>query len=156
MFMSKNEFIKWAELTATDFFRKEIDSDYLMYKVSIKKRMIAIFNMKTGNYGVAKCKRTDEFIPTIGFAIAWARYNKKDVPFIGTHVSYNDLKVNDRIVVNNEVCTVVQKTLYNRPTFGGVDHFGIVYYVNKKGEKDAITTCCVDIDFIKPFMRYEE
>lgn len=149
MFMSKNEFMKWAELTATDFFRKEIDSDYLMYKVSIKKRMVAIFNMKTGNYGVAKCKRTDEFIPTVGFAIAWARYNKKDVPFIGTHVSYNDLKVNDRIVVNNEVCTVVQKTLYNHP-------FGIVYYVNKKGEKDAITTGCVEIDFIKPFMRYEE
>jgi hypothetical protein len=119
--------------------------------------MVAIFNMNTGNYGVAKCKRTDEFILTVGFAIAWARYNKKDVPFIGTHVSYNDLKVNDRIVVNNEVCTVVQKTLYNRPSvFGGVDHFGIVYYVNKKGEKDAITTGCVDIDFIKPFMRYEE
>lgn len=149
MFMSKNEFEKWAELTATDFFRKEIDSDYLMYKVSIKKRMVAIFNMKTGNYGVAKCKRTDEFIPTVGFAIAWARYNKKDVPFIGTHVSYNDLKVNDRIVVNNEVCTVVQKTTYNHP-------FGIVYYVNKKGDKNSITTGCVGIDFIKPFMRYEE
>ena len=147
--MSKNEFIKWAELTAADFFRKELDSEYLMYKVSIKKRMVAVFNMKTGNYGVAKCKRTDEFIPTIGFAIAWARYNKKDVPFIGTHVSYNDLKVNDRIVVNNEVCTVVQKTLYNSP-------FGIVYYVNKNGDRNSITTGCVDIDFIKPFMRYEE
>lgn len=112
--------------------------------------------MNTRNYGVAKCKRTDEFIPTVGFAIAWARYNKKDVPFIGTHVSYNDLKVSDRIVVNNEVCTVVQKTLYDYPSFCGIIHHGIVYYVNKNGDKNSITTGSVDIDFIKPFMRYEE
>lgn len=97
MFMSKNEFMKWAELTATDFFRKEIDSDYLMYKVSTKKRMVAIFNMNTGNYGIAKCKRTDEFIPTVGFAIAWARYCKKDIPVIAERVSYEELNVGDWI-----------------------------------------------------------
>lgn len=156
IFMSKNEFMKWAELTATDFFRKEIDSDYLMYKVSTKKRMVAIFNMNTGNYGIAKCKRTDEFIPTVGFAIAWARYCKKDIPVVGTYVSYNELELGDRIVLNDGIYVVMQKSLVNVPAFGEIATSGRVTVIGETGNTVNIDTGCVNIEFIKPFMRYDD
>ena len=155
-FMNKEMFNKWVKRESAKSIEIERNSSFVYIKVNFVKRIVTVFNIRTGNFGVAKCKDTDTFSYNVGVAIAWARYCKKDIPVVGTYVSYNELKLGDIIVLNDGIYVVVQKSLVNVPSFGEIATSGRVTVIGETGNTVNIDTGCVNIEFIKSFMRYDD
>ena len=116
---SRNQFYKWVrdQVISLDKFMSELTSEkscgevisadlapgkartYGNFVISINKDGdTTIYNTKAGKSGKARRNPTDDLNTDVGLALAWARYNHKEIPLIRTTTEVWKLKVGD--VVN--------------------------------------------------------
>lgn len=59
-----------------------------------------IYNTKTGKSGKARLNPIDAPYPFLGLALAWARYNHKEIPVVRATTKISNLKVGDVVNIN--------------------------------------------------------
>lgn len=102
-FITQKEFIHWVNDMLKSYENKSAEfrnvRKLTLEEFRENKRTI-IMNVKTGKTAVAKCHKDDYFSPSVGLAVAWAKYLNKPIPVIADYVDYKDLKFLDKFYVS--------------------------------------------------------
>ncbi|MBP5773811.1 MAG: hypothetical protein J6W35_07045 [Eubacterium sp.] len=94
-FMSELVGLTYGEVNCVDW-SPETARTYGNFVISVNKAGdTTIYNTKTGKSGKARRNPNDTMYQFLGLALAWARYNKKEIPVVKTTVKVSNLKVGD-------------------------------------------------------------
>lgn len=131
-FMSELVGLTCGEVSCVDW-SPETARTYGNFVISVNKAGdTTIYNTKTGKSGKALRNPNDAMYGSLGLALAWARYNKKEIPVVKTAIRTVNLKIGDIVNFNNNtnyiILSIVPITETNRaitlmPWDGSKDSF---------------------------------
>ena len=130
---NRNQYNKWIldQLASLDKFMSELIGEtagaisclswkrgiaraYRNFVISINdKGDTTIYNTKTGKSGKAHFNPNDDFDVDLGFALAWARYMKKEIPVVRTATKIGNLRVGDVVNFGNNDNFIVLSKVSN-------------------------------------------
>lgn len=144
--MSRDEFDKWVDVEANDALKVYENSSYVRIEINIRRKLVSIFNIRTGKLGLAKCRKTDTFSPNIGIAIAWSRYcnPEAEIPIIAERVSYEDVEVGDLIWYKSSIDGVYRKYMVEKKSVGAI------------GENPMYRAYTLDFDLVNEYLLCRE
>lgn len=131
--LTEKEFSVWCKNMVASFKSYEKyhpNIGLLMWgNPSESSRKTVIINMKTMKTACAKCHPNDEFSRDVGIAIAWARYNNKQIPQVVNCYAVDDL---DSVIRGDKIVWFDKPNLRDRQyvcvgTVKNIDMFGYDY-----------------------------
>ena len=117
---NRGQYEKWIldQLASLDKFMSELEDEslglincvdwspetartYGNFVISVNANYdTTIYNTKTGKSGKARLNPDDTPYPFLGLALAWARYNHKEIPVVRAATKISNLKVGDVVSVS--------------------------------------------------------
>ena len=102
-----DNFTTWALNERSDFEQKSAEANKKSnmegtgrrYYWHTYKNKVIILDMETGETGVARCKKGDNFSFRVGIGVAWAKLKGEEIPMEYKTVRLKTLKVGDKFII---------------------------------------------------------
>lgn len=134
-FITQKEFIYWVNDMLKSYENRSAEFRNvrkLTLEESRANKRTIIMNVKTGKTAVAKCHKDDHFSPSVGLAVAWAKYLNKSIPVIADYVDYKDLKFLDKFYVSRSDNAILYQFVGIRKTENALAQVNRVIFRNPK------------------------
>lgn len=94
MYVTPSQFIGWVKdqtRSMNNYFQKN-PSTHIVCICDEVHGECALTNTRNGRTSVAKCRPTDTWDSTTGYAVAWAKYNNVPIPKIYKYIPMSELR----------------------------------------------------------------
>ena len=141
-------------------------SKHLLHIIKENVGTTIILNTKTGQMGMSRCKKSEEFDITTGTALAWLRYcNGRDyeLPVVSKKISWNEVQVGDKLWMYDrgnkyKQYTVLKKYLSHIPYNGflSVETYDLDLVDDSGDDFRHESGLEHSVSFMKPLRYYKE